>query len=168
MEKNDVKKIIEEKDAATFSTLNSADMESCFIELLYSHFYNMEFEKLNNTQKTIFLCMTLEDHCQADGILSFTEEPELFFLLPQTKSALLDIQATNTAKALQRFLDFLPKETFEKHIIPEWSWFMDSKNETVIDDIDSEISNYPDGLLRELYRTFVLTNTDAVKELLQV
>lgn len=168
MEDIAAKKIIETKDVNSFSRLNDEDMESCFIELLYQHFYKMPFQELNYVQRTLFLCMVLEDHCQADGILSVTEEDELFFLLPQTKKALLDIQAPNTAKALQEFMDFLPDGTFEKQIIPEWDWFMDKENRTVIERIDSEISDYPDGLMRGLYRKFVLSMPDFVSELLQI
>lgn len=161
-------KIIETKNVAAFIDLNDNDMESCFIELFYQYFYEMGFQNLNSIQKTLFLCMVLEDHCQADGILSLTEEEELFFLLPQMVKALSDIEALNTANAVQRFIDFLPNGTFENHVIPEWGWFMADENYNVIEKIDSDICNYPDGLLRGLYRKFLLSKPGAVSDLLQI
>lgn len=168
MESQDVKRIIETGDAAAFRALNEEEMESCLIELLYQHFDRMDFQQLNPVQRTIFLCMVLEDHCQADGLLSLTDDENLFFLLPQIKSALLAIEAPATAEALQEFIDFLPAGTFENHCMPEWDWFMEPENSAVFEEIDSRISSYPDGLLRGLYRKFVLSADSAADELLRI
>lgn len=168
MESQDVKRIIETGDAAAFRALNEEDMESCLIELLYQHFYRMDFQQLNPVQKTIFLCMVLEDHCQADGLLSVTDDENLFFLLPQMKSALLAIQAPATAEALQEFIDFLPEGTFTNRCLPEWEWFMEPENSAVCKEIDDRISNYPDGLMRGLYRKFLLSAESAADELLRI
>ncbi len=168
MESKAISDIITSRDEAAFANLSEYEMSDCFIELMYNHFYSMEFEAMNHTQKTLFLCMVLEDHCQADGILSLTEEENLFFLMPEMKGALTEISAVKTAQALQEFIDYMPQQTFENHIIPEWDWFMDEKNSEVIESIDSKISNYPDGLLRVLYREYVLTVPGAVTELLQI
>lgn len=163
-----IRKIIRDQDTETFCSLNEDDMDSCFIELLYKHFYKMGFQKLNDIQKTLFLCMVLEDHCQADGVLSLTEENEIFFLLPEIHQALLDIQAPKTAAMLQKFIDFMPTGTFKNGIIPEWDWFMDDANAPVFKDIDSVISDYPDGLMRGLYRDFILSDKERAISLLEV
>lgn len=168
MESQDVKRIVETGDAAAFRTLNEEDMESCLIELLYRHFYWMDFQQMNSVQKTIFLCMVLEDHCQADGLLSLTDDENLFFLLPQMKSALLAIEAPATAAALQEFIDFLPEGTFANRCMPEWEWFIEPENSPVFEEIDSRISEYPDGLMRGLYRKFLLSAESAADELLRI
>lgn len=43
-------KIIETKNVAAFIDLNDNDMESCFIELFYQHFYGAGFQNLNSIQ----------------------------------------------------------------------------------------------------------------------
>lgn len=126
------------------------------IALQYRHLILVPFEKLNPTQQLFCLCMRLEDACQADSILSLTDEKADFLRLPRMYEAYLEMGAPKTARALRRMIGLMPEGTFEEGIVPEWKWFFaDPKREKQIKEIDSEIAGYPDGVMHELYKSYL-------------
>ena len=126
------------------------------IALQYQYFLSMPFEKLNPVQRLFSLCMRLEDSCQADSILSLTEEKEDFLRLPQMYRAYLEMGAPKTAQAIRRMIGLMPERTFEDGIVPEWEWFFaDPEREKQIKAIDNEIAGYPDGVMHELYKSYL-------------
>lgn len=53
-------------------------------------------------------------------------------------------------------IGLMPEGTFEDGIVPAWEWFFaDPEREKQIKAIDSEIAGYPDGVMRELYKTYL-------------
>lgn len=161
--------IIKQRNAENLMSLNSEEMESVLIELLYGHLYKMPIESMNKNQLDLFLLMTLEDHCQADGLDSLTEDEALFFRMPETYSALLRINAPKTAAALKEFIDMMPDGTFVNHVIPDWKdWFMKEAICKKTGEVDSVISSYPDGLMRDLYAAYIQNNIDFARDILKV
>lgn len=161
--------IIEQKDNKHLMELSSEEMESVLITLLYDYLYKMPIESMNKNQLDLFLLMTLEDHCQADGLDSLSEDEELFFRMNDTYSALLRIHAPKTAKALKVFIDMLPDGTFANRVIPDWQeWFMNEEISERIQEVDSIISSYPDGLMRDLYAAYIKNNFDFARDILAV
>lgn len=169
MEKEIIRRIISQKDSDALCSLDEYDMTEILIELTYQHYYNMPEEDLNEEQKTIFLCMALEDHVQADGILSLTDEEELFFLLPDMRKALLKLGAPRTAEALQGFMDLMPAGTFENRVMPAWKWFFETRErENKISQIDTFIGGCPDGVMRKIYRRYITADETIAEELLDL
>lgn len=169
MEKETIKRSISQKDAAVMCGMDEYDMTEMLIELTYQYYYNMPVEDLNEEQRTIFLCMALEDHVQADGLLSLTDEEELFFLMPDMCKALLRLGAPQTAKALQEFIDMMPAGTFENRVMPEWKWFFETKErENKISQIDTLIGDYPDGVMRKIYRRYITAGKAIAEQLLDL
>lgn len=161
--------IIEQKDIEQLMNLSSEEMESVLIDLLYGYLYKMPIKSMNKNQLDLFLLMTLEDHCQADGLDSLSEDEELFFRVNETYSALLRIHAPKTAEALKKFIDMLPDETFTNRVIPDWKeWFMNEVIRERIQEVDSIISSYPDGLMRDLYAAYIKNNIDFARDILEV
>lgn len=164
-----VTEIIEQNDYLRLMELNEDEMEDVLIDLLYNHLYKKPIESMNENQLDLFLLMTLEDHCQADGLDSLSEEEELFFRMEFTYNALLRINAPQTAAALKAFIDMLPEGAMANRVIPDWKdWFMNDANRNKIREIDSNISSYPDGLMRTLYAAYIKNNADFAKDILDV
>ena len=169
MEKELIQSIITQKDVTAMCGMGEYDMISVLIELTYQHFYNTPIEDLNEEQRAIFLCIALEDHIQADGLLSLTDEEELFFLMPDMRKALLRLGAPQTAEALQEFIDLMPAGTFENRVMPEWKWFFETKErENKISQIDTFIGDYPDGVMRKMYRRYITADKAIAEQLLDL
>lgn len=146
--------------------LNADDLRELLNELMYEHWIDMPFDKLNKVQRLLFLCLSLEDTCQADGILSLTDSEDVFFALPELCVHLQTLGAKETARALQKFVGLLPKNTFRDHIMPDWEWFWKSKLRAWrIKKCDTCISGYPDGVMKVLYHRYI-ANTQGAAELL--
>lgn len=161
--------IIKKRDCNRLMGLDEKETESVLIKLLYDYLYKKPVETMNSNQRDLFLLMTLEDHCQADGLDSLSDDEELFFLMPDTYKALLRINAPKTAEALKEFIDMLPEGCLKEREIPDWEeWFMDEQNSEKIAEIDGIISSYPDGLMRTLYTSFIKDNVDFAKDILDV
>ncbi len=168
MELETINNIIKTKDALTLSNLNEYDMISFLIELVHNHYYDMPFESMNDEIKILFSCWTLENFCQADYILDITEEEALFFNMKETCNALRKINAPKTADELQKFIDIMPEGTFENRVIPAWEWFFEEERKNIIKSINSEISNYPDGLMRGLYHKYIISDINIAKKILDI
>jgi hypothetical protein len=167
--KFDPKRIIESKDANALCKLSLDDFTELSIALTYDYYYEMPFESLNSHQKTLFLCMAVEDSCQADGILSLLEQENVFFALPEAVDEFLKISSPITAKELDKFLDLMPKGTFEDRVMPEYEWFSENaEREEAAENIESAISDYPDGLTRELLWKYFVSDITRAKSLLDV
>lgn len=159
--KQEIIDIIKTKDSNSLLSLDEWDLEECLIKLVYDYFSEMPFESLNNEQKVIFLCVILEDTCQADSIFSLAED-EIFLKLPEMHKALIDIGALKTAAYLNEFINLIPNDTFEHSKIPEWNWFFEnSEREEKISEIDSKIADYPDGYMRTIYHNYICKDTIA-------
>ena len=162
-----IENIIETKNYEQMKSLDASDLMDCLINLNYDYFNKMPFETLNHEQKVVFLCMTLEDVCQADTILSL-EEDGLMLQMPQIHDALLEIGAFNTALFVKEFIDLLPENTFKELKLPEWSWFFeDVERKQKIENIDSEISNYPDGSMKIIYQKYI-AKENVAKKILEI
>lgn len=167
IKKFDPEKIIKKHDADALCRLNDDDFIEFSIALMYEHFYNIPLEKLNSEQRTVFLCMALESACQADSILSLTEDEDLFFAIPEMYSSLLSIGSHKTAAELKRFIVLMPEGTFESRIMPEWDWFFgDSEREKQINRIDSAIAGYPDGLTSEMLKKYCTSDKQTAEKVL--
>ncbi len=149
--------------------LNEDDLREVLNELMYSRFIEKPFDELNEVQRTLFLCITLEDTCQADGILGLTDNEDVFFALPELYMLLKQLGAPKTARALQKFMGLLPKETFADHVMPEWAWFFESPaREKRIKKYDARIGGYPDGSMKTIYHRYIAETPSAAKRLLAV
>lgn len=162
-----IENILKTKNYEQMKSLDASDLMDCLINLNYDYFNTMPFETLNHEQKVVFLCMTLEDVCQADTILSL-EEDGLMLQMPQIHDALLEIGAFNTALFVKEFIDLLPENTFKELKLPEWSWFFEEvERKQKIENIDSEISNYPDGSMKIIYQKYI-AKENVAKKLLEI
>lgn len=168
MDKNAIKSIIKNHDAKRLCELDEASFDDFMIIFTYEYLHKMKSDKLNALQKRILTCTNLEDACQADGILNLTEDKETFFALPETVNDLEFIGATQTADALRDFIALVPKESFEKNVLPKQAWFYDDetrKNE--VSRIDDFIASYPDGKPVDLFRKLITSDEKKAEELLE-
>lgn len=152
--------IISEKDVKSLLDLSDNDKENFLIYFMYNRLCNIPLDEMNHAQRTLYLAMKLEDACQADSLLSLSEEEEVFLALNDMKSALDELGAVKTAKALEGFISLVPENK-----VPEWSWFFEEERGAIIERLDGEISDYPDGLMSELYVKYI-SNPGAVELLL--
>ena len=160
MSKEIYSQIISDKDVNRLLALSDDDKESFLIHLMYNCFCNMQLDEMNHAQRTLYLAMKLEDSCQADSLVSLAEEKEVFLALNDMKAALLELGAMKTAGLLAEFILLVPDNT-----VPEWSWF--DERTDVIDKIDSEIGDYPDGAMRKLYVKYI-SKPDTAEEILSL
>lgn len=157
------KKIIETKNIEQLKSLNEDEIMDVLIKLNYDYYCKIPFEALNHEQKVLFLCMSLEGACQADTILSLHEEG-IMLQMPEIYEALIEIGAPITASLVKEFINLLPPNTFEDMILPDWNWFYkDMEIEDKIRNIDSKISNYPDGSMQTIYYKYVTRENVAEK-----
>ncbi len=168
MDNNVIENIIKSKDATTLCNLNYYDFSDVLIELVYKYYYNMPFDSMNEEIKLLYSCCVLEDCCQADDIRILSDDVNLFFNMHETCTYLRKINAPKTADALQKFIDLMPTGTFENKIVPEWKWFFEDERKDLINSINSTISNYPDGLMRDLYHKYVSSDIEIPKKLLDI
>lgn len=167
--KFDPQRIIKSKDAKALCKLSLDDFTELSIALTYDHYYEMPIESLNADQKTLFLCMAVEAACQADGILSLLEDESVFFALPQALDEFKRISSPITAKELDKFLDLMPKGTFENRVMPEYEWFSENaQREEAAEEIEATISDYPDGLTGELLWKYFTSDTERAASLLDI
>lgn len=136
--------------------MSRSNKQDFLLTLTYDYLSKKPLSELNQVQKTLYLAMRLEDTCQADALPSLSEDEEIFLALPEIKLAYERLGALKTAKYLSEFIALIPKDT-----VPEWDWFFDDEREQIISRIDSAICNYPDGVMRELYITYISDSENA-------
>jgi len=148
--KNEIRKrdeIVREEDLESlFSLSDNSDFSITLHEILIKR-YEKDSNSLNTKQLNLFLCMHLENAGQADSILSFLQEwfPEH---KEQITISLNEIGANKSSEIIKQAIDLLPKNG---------TWFYkssDENSEKLMDKLDSEFSNYPDGSMRNLYRKY--------------
>ena len=140
-------RIVQEQDIdGLFKLTDNSDFSIALSEILNNRCgYNPD--KLNRTERILFLCMRLEDAGQADHILNFLQE-EYPQWTHEVVNALKEIGAINSAEIIGKAIQILPENG---------SWFFDSADEdsqTLMRKLDSEFSSYPDGPLTDLYRKY--------------
>lgn len=144
-------KIIENQDIeGLFSLTDNSDFSIALNEILNNK-CNYKPDKLNLTERTLFLCMQIENAGQADSILGFLQEdfPEFS---KETITALQQIGAIKSATIIKQAVKSLPKDG---------TWFFetsDEDSEKQMRKLDREFSNYPDGFMRDLYRNYAEKN----------
>lgn len=102
---------------------------------------------LNQHQLYLFLSMHIENSGQSSSILSCLQEwyPQY---LDKFVLALKDINAPKCAKLIEKAIKLLPEDG---------SWFYktaDEKTRQLLQDYDKQFSDYPDGNMPLLYRTY--------------
>lgn len=142
--------IIINNDIEGLLKMSRSNKQDFLLTLMYDYLSNKPLYELNQVQKTLYLAMRLEDTCQADSLPSLSEDEEIFLALPETKLAYERLGAFKTAKYLGEFIVLIPKDT-----VPEWDWFFDDERGKIISMIDSKICNYPDGVMSDLYITYI-------------
>ena len=141
-------KIISERDVNTLLDLGDNDKENFLIYFMYNRLCNIPLAEMNHSQRTLYLAMKLEDACQADSLTSLVEEKDVFLALPEMKSALEELGAVKTADLLGKLILIVHENT-----VPEWSWF--DENADVIELLDGDIADYPDGLMKNFYLKYI-------------
>lgn len=152
-------KIISERDVNTLLELDNDKKENFLIYLMYNRLCNIPFEEMNHSQRTLYLAMKLEDACQADSLTSLAEEKDVFLALSEMKSAFEELGAVKTADLLGELILIVPENT-----VPEWSWF--DENADLIERLDGDISDYPDGLMKNFYLKYI-SEKDIAEEVLK-
>lgn len=148
--KNEIRrrdKIVRQEDLESlFSLTDNSDFSIALYEILVNR-YDEKPNSLNSIQLNLFLCMHLENAGQADSILTFLQEwfPEQ---REQVINSLQEIGAIKSAKIIKQAVELLPEDN---------SWFFqssDKDSEELMDKLDSEFSDYPDGPMQDLYRKY--------------
>ena len=138
--------------ANIFELTDNGDFTIALYEIL-SNQCDYNPDKLSSVQRVLFLCMLLEDAGQADHILSFLQE-EFPDYADEAVEALTEIGATKSAEIIKQAIELLPKDG---------TWFFDNvdeNSENLMKKLDSEFSDYPDGLMRDLYRKYAEKHKD--------
>ncbi len=166
MDKNAIKAIIKNHNTKRLCELDRDSFDDFLITVVYDYLHEMNPEKLNDVQRLILACTIVEDACQADTILTPTENEAHFFLLPTAKEGFHTIGAEKTAEALGEFIALMPEGTFENKVIPKDEWFFEEARNKEIMRIDSFIGNYPDDLLYDLYYKYICSDEKIAAALL--
>ena len=142
-------KIVKKRDInELFKLDNNSDFSIALQEILINDCiekYNPT--NLNHVEKTLFLCMFLEDAGQSGTILNFLQEQYADYTI-EVIEALFEIGAIKSANIIKQAVELLPKDG---------TWFYkyaDENTEKLMSKLNSEFSNYPDGYMRDLYRIY--------------
>ena len=148
-------KIVRDEDIESFFLLDdNSDFSIALHEILVKR-HEKNPISLNTVQQNLFLCMHLENAGQADSILSFLQEwfPEQ---KEQIVKSLSEIGATKSSEIIKRAIELLPKDGncfFEN---------CDEESEKEMSRLDREFSNYPDGIMNNLYRKYADNYRDEI------
>ncbi|WP_299443016.1 hypothetical protein [uncultured Aquimarina sp.] len=148
-------KIVNDEDIEGLFSLNdNSDFSIALHEILVNR-NDKNPNSLNPIQLNLFLSMHLENAGQADSILTFLQEwfPDKE---EQIIKSLNEIGAIKSSEIIKQAIDLLPKNR---------SWFYESSDENsekLMDKLDSEFSDYPDGPMRDLYRKYAEKNRNEI------
>lgn len=142
--------IILNQDVEGLLALSDSEKDDLLDRILWHYLPFKSLNEMNEVQKTLYLASTLEDTCQADALPSLSENPEIFLALPEIKKSYETLGALKTAALLDELISLLPAG-----IVPEWDWFFEGATGEIIERIDSEICNYPDGVMHQIYVTYI-------------
>lgn len=141
-----LQKIIDDMDyESMFQLENNRDFGFVLSQILNKYHECNDLNTIPRSHKMLFLCKVVEDCCQAEYIGTFYEWGFSKYK-DDTYTALLEINAPISAKALKKACNILDKEALKLPL-------SDEDNNKLVD-LDSTISNYPDGHFSELYRIY--------------
>ncbi|WP_064967505.1 DMP19 family protein [Tenacibaculum ovolyticum] len=144
-------KIVSDEDVEGLFLLNdNSDFSIALHEILVNR-NDENSDSLNQTQLNLFLSMHLENASQTDSILTFLQEwfPDKE---KQIIKSLNEIGAIKSSEIIKQAIDLLPQDR---------SWFYESSDENsekLMDKLDREFSDYPDGSMSDLYRKYAKKN----------
>lgn len=161
MEENQYRDIILNQDVEKLLALSSSEKEDLLIMVYWHYLPFIPLNEMNEVQKTFYLASSLENVCQADALPSLSEDKEVFLALPEIKKAYERLGALKTAALLDELISLVPAGT-----VPEWDWFFADERVDIIERIDGEICDYPDGAMRNFYTAYISDPQNA-KQLLQ-
>lgn len=150
MEKDVYHNIILKEDIEKLLALNNDEKEEFLFVLIYNYLPWKSLEEMNEVQKTVYLASKLEDICQIDALPSLSEEKEFFLVLPEIKAAYENLGAFKSAALLDEFIALIPPGT-----VPEWDWFFKDERIDIIERIDNELCDYPDGCMGDFYIAYI-------------
>lgn len=151
--------IVENRDMISLYTLDrNSDFATTLHQILIK-VYNEKKEQINQPQLNLFLCMHLENSGQSGHILTFFQEwfPEH---TDKIVNALKEIGAYKSSEIIQQAINLLPKDG---------SCFFDSAKESseiLMDKLDHEFSNYPDGSMNDLYRSYAEKHKESITKII--
>jgi len=159
MDKSVYHNIILNEDVEKLLALNDDEKEEFLLVLIYKYLVWKSLAEINEVQKTLYLASKLEDICQVDALPSLSEE-KIFLVLPDIKIAYENLGAFKSAALLDEFITLIPVG-----IVPEWGCFFEEERVNIIDRIDGELCDYPDGPMYKIYIAYISTLQNA-KQLL--
>ena len=142
-----IDRIVEQEDIAQLFLLRDNAVFAIALHQILVNRYDNDPDSLNEVQMDLFLGMHLENAGQADSILAFLQEgfPEY---KDRVVESLVRIEAPKSAEIIQQAIDLLPEDG---------SWFYDTcdkGSEELMDKLDRDFSDYPDGSMNDLYRKY--------------
>ncbi|MGN1102363.1 MAG: hypothetical protein ACI4RG_09235 [Huintestinicola sp.] len=142
----DIEKIISQKDHTALLQLDDDSLDDLLMQLIYESFGEAFPERLNDVQMNIYLCSRLEDSVQADTLYSFVEDGMGEYLV-RTAEAYENIGAPETAALIRKAAELIPQEVIDG----------EEPDDELLDklmELDSSIGDYPDGIMRDIYRQY--------------
>lgn len=152
-EQKDISDIVSEVDfESIFSLEDNRDFSIALYEILANR-YEKNPDSMNQIEWNLFLSMNLENAGQSGTILTFLEEwfPEQ---REQVILSLTEIGAIKSAATIKLAVALLPKDgtSFFKNAT--------KSSEQLMLTFDSTFSDYPDGSMPDLYRTYAEKHRD--------
>lgn len=135
MNQNELNNLLDEND--------DYDFIHALIDLVYGKYAKMEYESLNEVQRTLYLCCLIEDCCQADTLYTFIED-DMGKYLSESAEAYERIKAPQTASLIRKAVEIIPHEIIDGA----------EPSGELLDEIcgiGSLISDYPDGVMHKIY-----------------
>ena len=142
-----IDRIVEQEDREQLFLLRDNAVFAIALHQILVNRYDNDPDSLDEVQMDLFLGMHLENAGQADSILAFLQEgfPEY---KDRVVESLVRIEAPKSAEIIQQAIDLLPEDG---------SWFYDTcdkGSEELMDKLDRDFSDYPDGSMNDLYRKY--------------
>ncbi len=160
-----ITKMINNKTYLDLLKYEKSQFLDMLMELYYSFFSKINRKELNDTQKTLFYCMLLEDCVQADSIISILEDGIVYDELEIISKAYKTVGAKKTSDLVNKL----------KELLHDYKNDIDSANIAFLEneklykkvmDVDDSISNYPDGVMSDIYYKYFY-NEEKINELFE-
>lgn len=150
-----IDQIVKEEDTSALFELEANDVFSIALHQLLINKHQINPNTLTEPELNLFICMHLENAGQADSILSFLQEwhPEY---APLVTKGLKDIGAIKSSEIIKKALTLIPEDG---------TWFYENateEEEELMDKFDGEFSDYPDGFLCNLFRSYAERNKERI------
>ena len=142
-----IEPIVRNRDVIKLYQLKNNSVFSIALHEILVNLYESNKKQLNKYQFNLFLAIHLENSGQSCGVLGCLQEwfPQY---LNKFVPALIDIDAVQSARAIRKVVSLLPEDG---------SWFFKSsseESEELLAIYDKEFSDYPDGNMSNLYRSY--------------